>query len=65
MRVCLQGHAPFMAAVNAVHDTLKALRNGTPHWEVQNISPPSDLLKRATRQADYAAWTKDFLDAKA
>jgi carboxyvinyl-carboxyphosphonate phosphorylmutase len=65
VRVCLQGHAPFMAAVNAVHDTLKALRDGTPSWEVQNISPPSDLLKRATRQADYAAWTKEFLNAKA
>jgi carboxyvinyl-carboxyphosphonate phosphorylmutase len=65
VRVCLQGHAPFMAAVNAVHATLKALRNGTPSWEVQNISPPSELLKRATRQADYSAWTKDFLNAKA
>jgi len=65
VRVCLQGHAPFMAAVNAVHDTLKALRDGKPAWELQNISPPSDLLKRATRQADYAAWTRDFLDAKA
>jgi oxaloacetate decarboxylase len=65
VRVCLQGHAPFMAAVNAVHATLKSLRDGTPSWEVQNISPPSDLLKRATRQADYSAWTKDFLNAKA
>src|SRR3981189_873209 len=63
VRVCLQGHSPFMAAVNAVHATLKALRDGTPSWELQNISPPSDLMKRATRQADYAAWTKDFLNA--
>src|SRR5712671_1112378 len=63
VRVCLQGHAPFMAAVNAVHDTLKALRDGTPSWEVQNIAPPSDLMKQATRQADYAAWTKDYLNA--
>jgi hypothetical protein len=52
-----------MAAVNAVHTTLKALRDGTPSWELQNISPPSDLMKQATRQADYAAWTKDFLNA--
>jgi hypothetical protein len=52
-----------MAAVNAVHATLKALRDGTPSWELQNISPPSDLMKRATRQADYATWTKDFLNA--
>jgi carboxyvinyl-carboxyphosphonate phosphorylmutase len=63
VRVCLQGHAPFNAAVNAVHATLKALRDGKPWWELQNISPPSDLLKQSTRLADYAAWTKDFLDA--
>ena len=63
VRICLQGHAPFNAAVNAVHATLKALRDGKSSWELQNISPPSDLLKQATRQAEYAAWTKDFLNA--
>jgi hypothetical protein len=30
---------------------------------LQNISPPSDLLKQSTRLADYQAWTKDFLNA--
>jgi carboxyvinyl-carboxyphosphonate phosphorylmutase len=63
VRICLQGHAPFNAAVNAVHATLKALRDGKPWWELQNISPPSDLLKQSTRLADYQAWTTDFLDA--
>jgi carboxyvinyl-carboxyphosphonate phosphorylmutase len=63
VRICLQGHAPFNAAVNAVHATLKALRDGKPWWELQNISPPSDLLKQSSRLADYAAWTKTFLDA--
>jgi carboxyvinyl-carboxyphosphonate phosphorylmutase len=63
VRICLQGHAPFNAAVNAIHATLKALRDGKPWWELQNISPPSDLLRQATRLADYQTWTKDFLDA--
>jgi carboxyvinyl-carboxyphosphonate phosphorylmutase len=63
VRICLQGHAPFNAAVNAVYATLQALREGKPWWELQNISPPSDLLKQSTRLADYQAWTKDFLDA--
>ena len=58
VRVCLQGHSPIMAAINAVHATLKALREGKPGWEFENISPPSELMKRATRQADYAAWTQ-------
>jgi len=64
VRVCLQGHTPIMAAINAVHATLKALREGKPGWEFENISPPSELMKRATRHADYAAWTNDFLKAK-
>ena len=64
VRVCLQGHVPIMAAINAVHATLKALREGKPGWEFENISPPSELMKRVTRQADYAAWTADFLKAK-
>ena len=28
VRICLQGHQPFQAAVRAVYDTLKALRDG-------------------------------------
>jgi len=64
VRVCLQGHTPIMAAINAVHATLKALREGKPGWEFENISPPSELMKRATRQAEYAALRSDFLKAK-
>ena len=30
VRICLQGHQPFQAAVKATYDTLKALRDGTP-----------------------------------
>src|SRR3954467_14469703 len=30
VRIALQGHQPFAAGVKAVHDTLKALRDGTP-----------------------------------
>jgi carboxyvinyl-carboxyphosphonate phosphorylmutase len=60
VRVCLQGHQPFMAAVNAVHETLRALRNGTPPAKLAGL--PSDaLMKRVTRDADYTRWTKDFL----
>jgi hypothetical protein len=53
-----------MAAINAVYATMKALREGKPGWELENISPPSELMKRATRRADYAAWTEAFLAAK-
>ena len=62
VRVCLQGHLPFMAAVNAVHETLKALRDGTAPANIKAVASP-DLMKQVTRQADYAKWAKDFLNA--
>ncbi len=60
VRVALQGHQPFAAAVAAIHATLKALRDGTPPSDLQGIAPPA-LMKQVTREADYAAWTRDFL----
>jgi oxaloacetate decarboxylase len=60
VRICLQGHQPFLAAVNAVHDTLRALRTGTPPAKLTGL-PSDELMKRVTREADYARWTKDFL----
>jgi len=61
VRVCLQGHLPFMAAVNATYETLKALRDGVAPASIKNGAAP-DLMKRVTRQADYAKWSKDFLN---
>ena len=60
VRVALQGHQPFAAAVNAVHETLKALREGTPPGELAGVAP-ADLMRRVTRDADYRAWMEDFL----
>ena len=60
VRVALQGHAPFSAAVQAVYNTLKALRDGTKPEQLTGIAP-ADLMRRVTRGDDYAQWTKDFL----
>ena len=60
VRVALQGHQPFAAAVKAIHDTLKALRDGTPPSNLQGVAD-AELMKRVTRDADYTKWTKDFL----
>jgi carboxyvinyl-carboxyphosphonate phosphorylmutase len=62
VRVCLQGHLPFMAAVNAIYETMKALRAGTPPANIKSVASP-DLMKQVTRQADYARWSKEFLSA--
>ena len=60
VRVCLQGHQPFMAAVQAVHDTLKALREGTPADRLERVAD-DEMMKRLTRNGDYARWSKDWL----
>jgi carboxyvinyl-carboxyphosphonate phosphorylmutase len=60
VRVCLQGHQPFMAAVQAVHATLKALREGTPAERLEGIAG-EETMKRLMRGEDYARWARDYL----
>ncbi|MDE2007179.1 MAG: isocitrate lyase/PEP mutase family protein [Rhodospirillales bacterium] len=60
VRIALQGHQPFSAAVQAVYATLKALREGTKPADLAGIAPPA-LMARVLREADYAARTRDYL----
>ena len=60
VKVCLQSHAPFMAAVQAVHATLKALRDGTKPGDLTGVAS-AELMARVTRQADYGKWAKEYL----
>ena len=60
VRVALQGHQPFMAAVRAVHETLQALRQGTAPAALAN-QPSAALMKAVTRQGDYDVAARDFL----
>ena len=60
VRICLQGHQPIMAAIRAVYDTLRALREGTPPKQLANLPSP-DLVKLVSRDEDYRRWTKEFL----
>lgn len=48
VRVCLQGHQPFAAAVQAIHDTLSALRTGTPPAQLTGVADEV-LMKRLMR----------------
>jgi carboxyvinyl-carboxyphosphonate phosphorylmutase len=63
VRVALQTHAPFSAAVRAVYETLKALRDGVPARELQHLASP-ELMRRVTRADQYQHWTKDFLGSE-
>ena len=63
VRVCLQGHQPFQAAVRAVYETLKALREGVSPNELENTAPP-ELMKQVTRDKDYRRWLSELLGGK-
>ncbi len=60
VRIALQGHQPFAAAVQAVYATLKALRDGTPPAKLEGVAPAA-LMKQVLRGADYDKWTGTFL----
>jgi carboxyvinyl-carboxyphosphonate phosphorylmutase len=61
VRVALQGHQPFSAAVKAIYDTLKALREGTKPSALQGIAS-AELMAKVTRDGDYKSWTEKFLN---
>lgn len=61
VHIALQGHQPVAAAVRAIHDTLKALREGTPPEKLQGLAS-SELMNRMNRDALYREWSMEFLN---
>jgi carboxyvinyl-carboxyphosphonate phosphorylmutase len=57
-RLLLTGHQPIAAALNAVHDTLLALREGRAPAGL----PDKALTDTALRRDAYRSWTRGFLD---
>ena len=62
VRIALQGHQPFSAGVQAVYETLKALREGVAPSDLPNVAT-KQLMDAVTRQDDYTTATNDFLNA--
>ncbi|MGJ4927939.1 isocitrate lyase/PEP mutase family protein [Bradyrhizobium sp. HKCCYLS2038] len=60
VRVALQGHAPIAAATLAVHETLKALREGVSPKQLKGL-PSSELTARVMREADVKQRLRAFL----
>jgi carboxyvinyl-carboxyphosphonate phosphorylmutase len=60
VRIALQGHAPFAAATQAVHETLKALREGQSPRSLKGLAS-SGLTGRVTREADAKARGTEWL----
>src|SRR3954451_17405145 len=63
VRIALQGHAPIAAATQAVYDTLKALREGTPPKALKGL-PSAELTGRVMREAGVKARSADVLGLK-
>ncbi|CCE02237.1 isocitrate lyase/PEP mutase family protein [Bradyrhizobium sp. STM 3809] len=60
VRIALQGHAPIAAATQAVYETLKALREGTPPKQLKGL-PSAELTSRVMREADVKHRLRDVL----
>jgi oxaloacetate decarboxylase len=63
VRMALQGHAPFAAATNAVYETLRALREGSPPKALKGLAS-AELMGRLTREADMKVRADEFLGLK-
>jgi len=63
VRLCLQGHQPIAAAFQAVHETMKALRDGVAPKDLKGL-PPAELSSAMQRNRDYERWIDEFLDGK-
>ena len=63
VRIGLQGHMPIMAGIQAVHNTLKALREGAAPKDLEGVAT-TELIKQLTRDQDYGRMTKDHLASK-
>jgi oxaloacetate decarboxylase len=60
VKIALQGHTPFAAATQAVYETLKALREGTPPKALKGL-PSAQLTSRLMRDADAKVRASEFL----
>lgn len=60
VRVANQGHQPIAAAMQAVYETQRALRDGVAPKDLKGL-PSADLTHRVTRDTAFKARIADFL----
>lgn len=61
VRIALQGHLPYMAGLQAVHDTLKKLRAGQTPASLSAHKQYDRLLKDVTIEDSYDSWISEFM----
>jgi carboxyvinyl-carboxyphosphonate phosphorylmutase len=60
VKICLRGHPTLPAAIQAMHATLKALREGVEPTGLSGLAS-KDLMAHVTRRADYDRWTAEYM----
>ena len=60
VKIALQGHLGIRASVQAIYDTMKALRGGTNPKAIKGLAS-ADLMRKVSREDAYQAAAKDFL----
>lgn len=60
VRIALQGHHPIMASIQAIFETMTALRAGTRPEGLGRIAS-NHMVGRITRHAQYKTWIAEFL----
>jgi carboxyvinyl-carboxyphosphonate phosphorylmutase len=60
VRICLQGHLPIMAAVQAIYETMRALRDGMPPGDIKGTAS-AGLMRDLTRQSMFEGQSQHFL----
>jgi carboxyvinyl-carboxyphosphonate phosphorylmutase len=63
VKICLQGHQPFLCSVEATYAALQALRNGTAPRDISGVASP-ERISQLTRKADFNLWSDMFLGGK-
>lgn len=63
VRICLQGHQPFLCSVEATYAALEALRNGTAPRDISGVASP-ERISQLTRKADFNRWSDMYLGGK-
>jgi carboxyvinyl-carboxyphosphonate phosphorylmutase len=62
VRVVMQGHLPYFAALKALHDAYLHLREGGSQAALREQALPAELQAIALAEADYGRWTKEYLE---
>jgi len=62
VKICLRGHPTLPAAIQAMHTTLKAQREGIEPADLPGLASKA-LMAQVTRRADYDRWMADYLGA--